>query len=64
MVTSDNEMSRVFDRAVTGAEDGSNVVTSRWTPAADIREDSGQFAITAIRVVKTRRVRRASAMES
>ena len=26
-----NEMSRVFDSAVAGAEDGSNVVTSRWT---------------------------------
>ena len=53
MVTSDNEMSRVFDRAVTGAEDGSNVVTSRLTPVVDIKEDSGQFAITAIRVVAT-----------
>ena len=42
-----NEMSRVFDRAVAGAEDGSNVATSRWTPAVDIREDSGQFTITA-----------------
>ena len=42
-----NEMSRVFDRAVAGAEDGSNVVTSRWTPAVDIREDSEQFVITA-----------------
>ena len=57
MVTSDNEMSRVFDRAVTGAEDGSNVVTSRLTPVVDIKEDSGQFAITAIRVVATRQVR-------
>ena len=42
-----NEMSRVFDNAVAGAEDGSNVVTSRWTPAVDVREDSGQFVITA-----------------
>ncbi len=42
-----NEMSRVFDGAVTGAEDGSNVVTSRWTPAVDIRENSEQFVITA-----------------
>ena len=42
-----NEMSRVFDRAVAGAEDGSNVATSRWTPAVDIKEDSGQFTITA-----------------
>ena len=42
-----NEMSRVFDRAVAGAEDGSNVVTSRWTPAVDIREDGEQFVITA-----------------
>ena len=41
------EMSRVFDNAVAGAEDGSNVVTSRWTPAVDIREDSEQFVIAA-----------------
>ena len=59
-----NEMSRVFDNVVAGAEDGSNVVTSRLTPAVDIREDSGQFAITAIRVVATRQVRQTSAMES
>jgi len=42
-----NEMSRVFDNAVAGAEDGSNVATSRWTPAADIREDTDRFVITA-----------------
>ena len=42
-----NEMSRVLDRAVAGAEDGSNVVTSRWTPAVDIREDTERFTITA-----------------
>ena len=42
-----NEMSRVFDNTVAGAEDGSNVATSRWTPAVDVREDSGQFVITA-----------------
>ena len=42
-----NEMSRVFDRAVAGVEDGSNVVTSRWTPAVDIREDTERFTITA-----------------
>ena len=42
-----NEMSRVFDHAVAGAEDGSNVATSRWTPAVDIREDAGRFVITA-----------------
>ena len=42
-----NEMSRVFDNAVAGAEDGSNVVTSRWTPAVDIREDAERFVITA-----------------
>ena len=42
-----SEMSRVFDRAVAGAEDGSNVVTSRWTPAVDIKEDTGQFTMTA-----------------
>ena len=42
-----NEMSRVFDNAVAGAEDGSNVVTSRWTPAVDIREDAERFVIAA-----------------
>ena len=43
-----NEMSRVFDSAaVTEAEDGSNVATSRWTPAVDIREDAERFVITA-----------------
>ena len=42
-----NEMSRMFDNAVAGAEDGSSVATSRWTPAVDIREDANQFVITA-----------------
>ena len=43
-----NEMSRVFDSAaVAGAEDGSNVATSRWTPAVDVREDAERFVITA-----------------
>ena len=42
-----NEMSRMFDNAVAGAEDGSNVVTSRWAPAVDIREDTERFVITA-----------------
>ena len=43
-----NEMSRVFDSAaVVGAEDGSNVATSRWTPAVDVREDAERFVITA-----------------
>ena len=42
-----NEMSRMFDNAVAGAEDGSNVATSHWTPAVDIREDAERFVITA-----------------
>ena len=42
-----NEMSRMFDNAVAGAEDGSNVVTSRWTPAVDVEEDAERFVITA-----------------
>lgn len=42
-----NEMSRMFNDAVAGAEDGSNVATSRWTPTVDIKEDSGQFVIAA-----------------
>jgi HSP20 family protein len=43
----ENEMSRMFDNAAAGAEDGSNGVTSRWTPAVDIEEDSERFVITA-----------------
>ena len=42
-----SEMSRAFDSAMVEAEDGSNVVTSRWTPSVDVREDSGRFVITA-----------------
>ena len=42
-----NEMSRVFDGAAAGAEDGSNVAASRWTPAVDVREDAERFVITA-----------------
>ena len=42
-----NEMSRVFENAAVGAEDGSNVATSRWTPAVDIKEDGERFVIAA-----------------
>jgi len=37
------------NRALSGAygEDGSNVVTSRWTPAVDIKEDTDRFVIHA-----------------
>ena len=42
-----NEMTRMFDNAVAGSEDSSNVATSRWTPAVDIREDAERFTITA-----------------
>ena len=42
-----NEVSRMFDNVVAGAEDGSNVVTSRWTPAVDVREDAERFVIDA-----------------
>ena len=42
-----NEMGRAFANAPLGAGDGSNVAASRWTPAVDIREDDGRFAITA-----------------
>ena len=42
-----NEVSRMFDNVVAGAEDGSNVVTSRWTLAVDIREDAERFVIDA-----------------
>ena len=30
-----------------GWEDGSNVATSRWMPAVDIKEENAQFVITA-----------------
>ena len=43
-----NEMNRVFAHSgLTESEDGTNVVTSRWTPAVDIREEADRFVISA-----------------
>ena len=42
-----SEMNRAFGQALTGTEDGSNVVTSGWMPAVDIREEDERFEICA-----------------
>ena len=42
-----DEMNRAFGQALTGTEDASNVVTSSWMPAVDIREEDEQFEISA-----------------
>lgn len=44
-----DEMNRAFGNALvqTRGEDGSSVVTSGWTPAVDIREESDRFVISA-----------------
>ena len=42
-----HDMNRAFGKAMTGSEDGSNVVTSGWMPAVDIREDETRFVISA-----------------
>ena len=41
------EVGRFLDSARTGADDGSSVATSAWTPAVDIKEEEGDFLITA-----------------
>lgn len=43
-----DELRQVFDRFFGEAEgDNSNVVTSRWTPRVDIREEADRFVILA-----------------
>ena len=42
-----NEMNRAFGQTLTEGEDGSNVVTSGWTPAVDIKEQDDRFEICA-----------------
>ena len=42
-----SEMNRAFGQAMTGGEDGSNVVTSSWTPAVDINEEDDRFELHA-----------------
>lgn len=41
-----NEMSRLFDPRITKTTED-NVVTSDWTPAVDIKEETGRFVIAA-----------------
>ncbi|HSS65242.1 MAG TPA: Hsp20/alpha crystallin family protein [Gammaproteobacteria bacterium] len=41
------EVGRLLDSTRTGADDGSSVATSAWTPAVDIKEEEGRFLITA-----------------
>ena len=41
-----NEMSRLFDPRITKTTED-NVVTSDWTPAVDIKEETGRFLIAA-----------------
>ena len=43
------EMNRAFSHtlATDGDEDGSNVVTSGWMPAVDVKEESDRFEICA-----------------
>ena len=42
-----NEMNRAFGTAMARSDDGSNVVTSSWTPAVDISEENERFVISA-----------------
>ena len=42
-----DDMNRAFGQALTGTDDGSNVVTSRWMPAVDIQEEDKRFVISA-----------------
>lgn len=41
------EVGRFLNLPETGADDGSSVATSAWTPAVDIKEEEGRFLITA-----------------
>ena len=42
-----NELGRFFGETETTSDDGSSIVTSRWIPAVDIREENDRFLITA-----------------
>ena len=41
------EMNQAFGHALAANDDGSNVVTSRWTPAVDVKEEDNRFVICA-----------------
>jgi len=45
-----DEVNRLVDEGTVGRSaesDGSSAVTSHWTPAVDIREEPGEFVLTA-----------------
>ena len=42
-----DEMNRAFGTALARSDDGSSVVTSSWTPAVDITEETERFVISA-----------------
>lgn len=41
------EVGRFLNSPSSGADDGSSVATSAWTPAVDIKEEESRFLITA-----------------
>ena len=42
-----DEMNRAFGKALNVNDDGSNVVTSSWMPAVDVKEEDERFLIRA-----------------
>ena len=42
-----DDMNRAFGNALADGDDESNVVTSRWAPAVDVKEESDRFVISA-----------------
>ena len=42
-----NEMNRAIGQNLTDTDDASNVVTSSWTPAVDVKEEDERFKICA-----------------
>ncbi len=41
------DMNRAFGNALADTDDESNVVTSRWAPAVDVKEEDARFVICA-----------------
>lgn len=43
-----NELDRLFNAPTTAAgEDQSSIITSRWTPAVDVKEENSRFVVYA-----------------
>ncbi len=42
-----DEVNQAFGNALGWSDDGSSVLTSRWRPAVDIKEENEQFVISA-----------------